>query len=219
MLNIEEINNQMKSVRQHIAVMEAIYIMRYFWVAIIAISLMGCVPYSDHPLTDPGRKNIDASILGTWFWKDDNESGYVHIGIDEKSKLLRLMMLDFDKDGELEVSEFSGHSSALENNKYLNLKWAQPADALAGYIFVKYNVSQKRLGISIMNTDVVEKAIHNGLLSGSVKKGKWSSSIQITEGQKKLQQFILRSDKALFPEIKYLPRLQLPNSTMKPDRR
>lgn len=209
-------NIQMKSVRRHISAIEAVFIVLcYLWVAVVVFSLTGCVPYSDHPLTNPGQENIDASILGTWFWKDDNESGYIHIGIDEKSKLLRIIMLDIDKNAELEVSEFSGHTSSLANNKYLNLKWVQPADAVNGYIFVKYNVNLDELGISMMNTNVVENAIRNGLLSGSVKKDKWSSSIQITEGQKNLKKFILQHDSALFSETKYLPKLKLPNSTMK----
>jgi len=192
---------------------------RYLLVAIIVVSLLGCVPYSDNPLTDPSEQNIDSSILGTWFWKTENESGYIHIGIDEKSKLLRLVMLDFDKDGELEASEFSGHTSSLEENKYLNLKWVRPADEDAGYIFVKYNVNQEVLGISMITTDAVEKGIDNGSLNGKMEKGQWSSSIHITEGKKNLQQFILQNDKALFPETKYLQKLKIPNNTMKSDRR
>jgi len=185
---------------------------RYFFVAIIVVSLLGCVPYSDNPLTNPTEQNIDSSILGTWFWKAENESGYIHIGIDEKSKLLRLIMLDFDKDWELEASEFSGHTSSLEGNKYLNLS---PANEPPGYIFVKYNVNQEVLGISMITTDAIEKGIDNGFLNGEVKKGKWSSSIHITEGQKELQQFILKNDKALFPETKYLQKLKMPDNPIK----
>lgn len=192
--------------------------MHYFWVAITVISLLGCVPSSDNPLTDPSEKTIDSSILGTYFWKDENEPGYIHIGIDKESNLLRLIMLELDKDGELEATEFSGHTSSLEKNKYLNLKCVRPANEFAGYIFVKYNVNQDLLGISIMKTNVVEKAINNGSLNGKVKKGKWSWSVHITEGQKKIQQFILRNDKELFTETAYLPKLRLPNNTMNSDR-
>ena len=39
--------------------------MRYLLVAIILVSLIGCVPYSDNPLTDPGEQDIDSSIVGT----------------------------------------------------------------------------------------------------------------------------------------------------------
>jgi hypothetical protein len=186
--------------------------MRYFLITLLIIYLPGCIPYSDNPITDADKEQIDASILGTWFWKDENESGYIHIGRDEKSKLLRLIMLEFDRDGELEASEFSGHTSSLEGNKYLNLKWVRPAqDKITGYMFMKYVVSSDSLGIAFMDSGLVEKGIKDGALKGKVEKGNWSSSVRITEGQKKLQKFILRNDKTLFPEMKYLPKLKLPN--------
>jgi len=148
---------------------------RYFFVAILVVSLLGCVPYSDNPLTNPSEQSIDSSILGTWFWKDGAETGYLHIGIIDEESLS-------------EASEFSGHTSSLEGNKYLNLS---PANEPPGYIFVKYNVNQELLGISMIITDAVEKGIDNGSLNGEVTKSKWSSSIHITEGQKNgLRRFI-----------------------------
>ena len=186
--------------------------MRYFLITFSIIFVLGCVPYSDNPLTTPGKEQIDSAIFGTWFWKEDNESGYIHIGPDKKSKLLRLLMLEFDRDGELEVSEFSGHTSSLEGSRYLNLKWVRPAQGdITGYMFIKYRVSSGSLGIALMDSKVAEKAIKKGLLKGEVKKSDWSSSVRITEGQEKLQKFILRKDNELFPEMKYLQKLELPN--------
>ena len=186
--------------------------MRYFWIVFSIICVLGCVPHSDNPLTDPNKEQIDSSILGTWFWKDENESGYIHIGLDEKSKLLRLIMLEFDKDRELEASEFSGHTSSLEGNKYLNLKWVHPVqNEITGYMFVKYIVSSGSLGIALMDKRVIEKAIEAGTLQGKVKKDGWSSAVRIIEGQKKLQEFIMENNKELFPEMKYLAKLKLPN--------
>jgi len=63
----------------------------------------------------------------------------------------------------------------------------------------------------LMDRDVVEKAIKGGKLKVKVKKSNWPSSVYIAEDQKKLQEFILRKSKALFPEMKYLPKLTLPN--------
>ena len=185
--------------------------MRYL-IPLSIIFVLGCVPHSDSPLTAPGKEQIYSSIVGSWFWKNENESGYIHIGLDQESKLLRLLMLEFERDGELEVSEFSGHTSSLEGNKYLNLKWVRPVqDEITGYIFVKYIVSKGSLGIAFMDSEVAEKAIKYGSLKGKVKKGDWSSLVHITEEQKKLQQFILRKDEKLFSEMKYLPKLKLPN--------
>ena len=190
--------------------------MRYFFIILIIIFVLGCVPDSDNPLTEPNKEQIDSSILGTWLWKDENETGFIHIGRDEKSKLLRLIMVNFGRDEDVEVSEFSGHTSFLEGNKYLNLKWVSPPQAeLAGYIFVKYVVSSDSFGCALMNSEVVEKTIKGGSLKGKLKKDKWSSSVHITEGQKKLQEFIYQKDKELFPEMQHLQKLKLPNQSSK----
>lgn len=181
--------------------------MRYLLPILMVVSLLGCVPYSDNPLTDPSEQVLDSSISGSWFWKEDNESGYVHIGLDKESNLLRVVMLEFDKNGELNVSEFSGHTSSWEDNKYLNLRWVCPADENPGYLLVKYQVRDERLGISLMDGSVAEKAIKDGLLKGEVGDDDRSWSIHITEEQGKWQQFIGRNDKELFREMVYLRRL------------
>lgn len=186
--------------------------MRKFLIAFSIIFLFGCIPYSDNPITDPNKENIDSSIIGTWFWNEKNDSGYIHIGLDEKSKLLKLLMVEFSKDGEIKVSEFSGHTSLLEENKYLNLKWVRPEqNDGSGYMFVKYTVSQESFGIAFMDNDVVEQAINGGILNGVVVKEKWSLSVRITEGQQKLQKFILQKDKELFNETKHFQKLILPD--------
>ena len=65
---------------------------------LLFLSTLGCVSDSKNPLTNPDKEQIDASILGTWAWEDEKESGFIHIGLDKRSKLLRLIMVDFDKD-------------------------------------------------------------------------------------------------------------------------
>lgn len=187
--------------------------MRNFFISFLIILLLGCVPHSDNPLTDPNKEQIDPLVIGTWFWKDEKESGYIHIGLDDKSQLLSLIMLEFDKDGQLKVSEFSGHTSSLEGNSYFNLKWKRPVqDEITGYMFMKYIVKSKSLGIALMDNKIVEKAITDQDIRGKVKKLNWSSSVRITEGSKKLREFILQNDNELFPEKIYLQKLKLPNN-------
>ena len=177
--------------------------------------LSGCIPYADHTLTEPDKKQIDPSVLGTWFWKDKDESGYIHIGLDKETKLIRLIMIEMKKDGRLKSTELTGHTSSLAGNTYLNLKWKHPEDSKStGYMFMKYSVTSDGLGLGFMNGEVVEKVIEAGALKGKVEKGKWLSSVYITQGGKKLQKFILKNDKTLFPEMKYLPRLKLPDHKM-----
>ena len=189
--------------------------MRHFIILLSVLFLSGCIPYADHALTEPNKEQIDPSVIGTWFWKDKDESGYIHIGLNEETKLIRLIMIEVRKDGRLKSTELSGHTSSLKGNKYLNLKWVHPEDDKStGYMFVKYSITSDGLGLGFMNSNVVEKSIEAGTLKGKVEKGKWISLVTITEGSKKLQKFILKNDKTLFPEMKYLPKLNLPEHKM-----
>jgi hypothetical protein len=192
--------------------------MRYFIILLSILFFSGCIPYSDHAITEPNKEQIDPSVLGTWFWKDKDESGYIHIGLDKKTKLIRLIMIEMKKNNKLKSTELTGHTSSLKGNNYLNLKWAHPEDdKSAGYIFIKYSVTSDGLGLGLgfINSDVVKKSIESGVLKGKVEKAEWLSSVTITQGSKKLQKFIIKNDKALFPEMKYLPRLKLPDINIK----
>ena len=189
--------------------------MRYLAILFMVIFFGGCVPYSDNPLTDPNCEKIDAAILGTWFWNEESDSGFVHMGLNKESKLLQIIMIEQDKDGTIDVSEFNGHTSSLGNNKYLNLKWVRPADEPKGYLLIKYSTEGESLAISLLNAKMIENAIKEGCLKGTVGKEKYAYSLSITEEQKKLQQFVLKHDKELFQEKNNLNRLKLPQPNSK----
>ena len=189
--------------------------MRYLAIVVMVIFLGGCVPYSDNPLTDPNSEKIDAVIMGTWFWNEESDSGFIHIGLNKESKLLQVIMIEHDKDGTIDVSEFNGHTPALGTNKYLNLKWVRPPDEPKGYLLIKYSTDGESLVISLLNAKVIENAIKEGSLKGTVGKGKYAYSLSITEEQKKLQQFVLKHDKELFQEKSNLNRLNLPQPNSK----
>jgi len=189
--------------------------MRYLAIVVMVIFLGGCVPYSDNPLTDPNCEKIDTAIVGTWFWNEENDSGFVHIGLNKKSKLLQVIMIEHDKDGTIDVSEFNGHTSTLGINKYLNLKWVRPSEEPKGYLLIKYSTDGESLVISLLNAKVIENAIKEGALKGTVGKEKYAYSLSITEEQKKLQQFVLKHDKELFQEKSNLNRLNLPQPNSK----
>ena len=190
--------------------------MRYSALLLVMIIFFGgCIAVSDNPLTDPNSETIDKGVLGTWFWNEENDSGFVHIGLDKKSKLLQLIMIEYDQDGAIDVSEFEGHTSSLGDYKYLNLKWVRPADEPKGYLLIKYSTEGESLAISLPNAKMIENAIKEGSLKGTVGKGKYAYSLSITEEQKKLQQFVLKHDKELFQEKSNLNRLNLPQPNSK----
>jgi hypothetical protein len=174
----------------------------------------GCIPYSENPLSFPQDQPLDASLYGTWFWEEDKETGYLHFGKDETSKLIRVIMVNFNRELNIEVSEFTGHSSTVGPKKYLNLKWVRPMSNSSGYMFIKYEVKGDSLGVALPSKDVVEKAIENGLLEGSVDKAKMVSTVRITAKPDKLRKFVLENDRKLYKEIVYIDKVRLHKQSM-----
>ena len=183
--------------------------MRYLWWVCLAAVLNGCIPYSDNPLTAPDNQDPDPAILGTWFVHEEGETVFLHIGIDKKAKGLRVAMVEFQKDGEVKTSELIGHTSRLENYTYMNLRWDQPADPEAGYLFIKYQVDEDRIGLGLIRSEAVEQAIKNGLIRGKVDETQKSKSAQLTDSSEQLREFVEKHDAVLFEELKWMDRLDL----------
>ena len=150
---------------------------------------------------------IDGTVFGTWFWRDKSETGYVHIGTDDKSGLLKVIMIEQDNDGELESSEFSGHTSAVGENRYFNLKWVRPESENKGYMFVKYEVKNDTIVISLLREDGVEKAIEENILKGKIVRKKYVSDVCITDTPDKIGKFLQEKGDELFEEGVAMKRL------------
>ncbi|MBI3600984.1 MAG: hypothetical protein HY097_10150 [Nitrospinae bacterium] len=177
--------------------------------AITFFLISGCIPSSDNPLTEPILGNPGNELIGSWFWKDTDETGFLHIGKDQKKEFLNITMVAFKKDGEVEATEFIGHTSKLSSNNYLNLKWVKPENFIKGYLFIKYRVSGDKLEYSIIDSQAIIKGIKSGDLKGEViSKGK-TDDIKIHEEQEKLREYVLKNDADLFKgEGVMLKRLQ-----------
>jgi len=152
---------------------------------------------------------MDASVYGTWYWKDELESGYLHFGQVKESGLLQLMMIELNSSGNIGVTQLRGHTSRLGGNRYLNLKFVPPQDGISEYIFMKYEISDKGLGLAFMDLSVVEKAIADNVLAGRVEQEGHVSSVHLSDTSNNLQQFVRKNEQVLFPEMKFLPRLVL----------
>ena len=176
----------------------------------LVITMATCVPDSKNPLTAFDRDAMDASVYGTWFWKDEQETGYLHFGQEEESGLLQLTMVELNSSGKIGVTQMQGHTSQLGEHRYLNLKFVPPQDGITEYLFLKYEISKKGLGLAFLDPSVIEKAIADNVLAGRVEQDGYVSSVRLSDTSIKLQQFVRDNDRALFPEMKSLPRLVLP---------
>lgn len=180
-----------------------------YWLTLLFITFLGgCAPYSIHPLTDIGKDEIDSSLFGTWYW-DEDESGYMHIGLYESDKrLLHVLTVSVESDGDLEVVEFTGHPSSIRKKKYLNLRLVRPVSDVDGYLVSQYRIDSDSLQISFWDDGVVEEAIRNNTLKGTIQEDGWVSSVQVTEGQRKLRRFVTKYDESLFKAKLSLERLR-----------
>ena len=183
-----------------------------FLLLLLAFSMAACVPDSKNPLTAFDRDAMDASVYGTWFWKDEQETGYLHFGQEKESGLLKLMMIELNSSGKISVTQMQGHTSRLGDNRYLNLKFVPPQDGISEYIFMKYEISEKGLGLAFMDPSVIEKAIADNVLAGRVKREGNVSSVHLSDTPHNLQQFVRVNEQALFSGMKFLPRLVLPGN-------
>ena len=173
--------------------------------------LSACIPHSQHPITPAHEHPVDTSLLGSWYWRQENETGFVHVGLDFRSKLLRVVMVDLDRSSELELSEFLGHTSTLGENLYLNLRWLRTKNEVDGYLFVKYRPEGESLAISLADTQVLEEAVKKGLLQGVVPDGGGHArAVRITESGEGLRRFLIENDGRLFPKAQWILRLPLP---------
>jgi hypothetical protein len=180
--------------------------MRYIRLLFVVVMVSGCIPYSDNPLTAPGEQPLDQAVMGTWFLHDDDDTVFLHAGVDWETKGLRLVMVEFHKDGELKTYVLVGHTSRVGNQSYMNLRWDQPDEPDKGYLFVKYNRMGEQFGFALANVDAVEKAINEGAARGKIVRGQ-GASVTLTDSSERLREFVQKHDKDLFEEIQYMNRL------------
>ncbi len=177
-------------------------------VPVCFILVAACVPVSDHPLTEPDPAKLDQSVFGTWYWRDSSSTGFVHMGKDEKTGLLQVYMVELKNDGDVDLSEFSGHTSEVGQGKYFNLKGELSESEPEGYIFVKYRIDRDEMSFSLPELDAVEKAIEEGKLAGEVAKGQFLNDVHITDKPENIRKFFTET-KDLFQEETHLKRLKV----------
>ena len=184
--------------------------MRNFISLVFVLILTGCGVYSQHPITPFNETQIDQKLFGTWSWLEKAESGYIHIGVDDESKRLKVLMVSMHENGEMSFMEFEGHSSSVGKNHYLNLKLMQPEeDRIDQYMFIKYAITSNLLNIGLMDSEMIVNAIKNGTLKGKVQRDTFVTSAYLSEKGEMLQKFLLKHDKVLFPEMKALKKVDL----------
>lgn len=183
---------------------EAVF--KLFAVLVAVLVLGGCVIESKKPLTQIGSEKLDSSIIGTWYWNEPNETGYVHIGLDSEQRY-KIVMVETNGSGDIKTSEFLAHSSALKTGRYLNVVSLEKSSSKA-FLFIRYEVSKEGLNLFLPDSSVFEKAVESKMLKAQFLKGK-NKGIVLVDSSKNLAKFVAENDGALFPEGNLLRRMKL----------
>lgn len=180
--------------------------LKIFAVLIAILVLGGCVIESKKPLTEIGSEKLDNSIIGTWYWNEPNETGFVHIGLNSE-KRYKIVMVETNGSGDIKTREFLAHSSALKTGRYLNVVSLEKSSSKA-FLLIRYEVSKNGLNLFLPDSSVFEKAVESKTLKAEFIKGK-NKGIVLQDSSKNLANFVVENDAQLFPEGSLLHRIKL----------
>lgn len=200
---------------------------RAFWLPGLCLALIifnGCIATFEHPLTPVSEQFKDPDIIGTWIKAAKNEIGFIHIGKDEQTGKLLVVMTSFESDGKIDLSILTGHISKIKSGSYLNLKWVRPEKKNEkGYYLVKYRVEGSSLKLFSVDDRVIEHDIEQGVIEGKLEVTQAYVTVTkayVTADSKALAQYISKNDTILFPEedilIKDLKAYKKPGLSSRP---
>jgi len=166
---------------------------------ILAACLAGCVP-SLHELYTKDTLVYDPALVGTW----QEEKALWHFTGDPNTKAYQLVITEQDeKRGPLE-SKLEAHLVELDGKRYLDLfpqkdvelnvgDWFR-TNLLRAHTFLKTEIKNGKLLLSVMDLDTVEKMIEKN--PGLVKHEKTEDRVVLTASPKELQEFIKKNTAA-----------------------
>ena len=177
-----------------------------FFALTFIVAFSGCVAESEHPLSDPETAKYDTRLEGVWRSTFDGEVVYLHFG-NRDDVSMDIITVEHMKCGSISSVEYTMFQTVIDKTHYMNVQNKDSEQRKGGYIFVKYDVSEKNtLTLWLIDTERIIKAIENGTIKGEIKTKKWSDTIKITDTTPNLIKYI-RSDMQNEP-FKFLGRFQ-----------
>jgi len=188
-------------------------------IGVLLLILGGCtgLPESRLPLSSPGSEPYDQRILGWWFGgPPDDDRFSIHLKarsepnmLDATSILIDLESRDFTTSTAPEITWTAAivHPSHMGGSTYYNIsRLAGIGDDYGadedrkGYIIVRVDLlDDHRLKLCVMDSLMVENAIEEGIIRGSLVQEDKSKNIQldyhfIDASRAELREFILKGE-------------------------
>jgi hypothetical protein len=189
------------------------------FLSLAAVSLAaGCID-SKNPLSPADTAKVDEGLIGTWRETNPHGETLYHIGLagdKYPSGMLRIVQITRnDKTLEPPI-EYVAYSSTVDGKKYLNVVLDPPklkefnqtgwkADAIDGYIFVKYELSGDKATVWSTKQKSKNDAITAGKIKGTAEKQ--NNDVRFTDTSENVAKFIAAAGDDLWEEPGHMERV------------
>ena len=178
-----------------------------FFAFILTFLILGCVSFSN-PLVSYSEAKYDRELLGLWAEVDSEQESddYVLVLGNSEGKKYKITSFSRPKysfeNNEMENEKTLVYSGEFDNEKYLFFYFYDDEK----YFFANYKIIDDCLIFYTLNADVLENAIQNKKLSGSVMSGKIVKESFVSASQNELQDFFRKRINDLYDKnsvVKY----------------
>ena len=160
----------------------------------LLISLAGCLPVSQNPLTSVENATPDSRLAGVWYGKSGADEIFLHF-VPGTAAQMEIVEVDHEKKGAAHTLLYTALPSTLGAERYLSVREGKDKP----YYLIHYKVADRTLKIWLMSETLLAKAVKAGKLKGAVSEKKQSDGtlnrdITITDTTERLAAFVKKSD-------------------------
>lgn len=182
---------------------------------LVALTLSGCLPVSQNPLSSPENATADSHLFGVWYGKSGEDQIFLHF-VPGNTAEMQVVEVDHEKKGAAHTTLYTVFPSVLGEQHYLNIREGKGKP----YHLAHYQVVGGTLKIELMSDKSLAKAIKAGKLKGDVAEktesdGSIDRNITITDSTEHLAAFVKKSDPTLLFDQKFgtFKKVTLPESS------
>ena len=179
----------------------------------LVLSLTGCLPVSQNPLSSLENATADSRLFGVWYGKSGEDEIFLHF-VPPASAEMQVVEVDHEKKGAAHTTLYSVFPSVLGEHHYLNIREGKGKP----YYLAHYEIIDGKLKIVLMSEKTLAKAIKAGKIKGNVAEkagsdGGMDRSITLTDSTEHLAAFVKKSDQEVLFDQKFgtFKKISLPS--------
>ena len=151
--------------------------------------LTGCLPTSVHPLGSVENAPNEERLTGTWYGKSGADQVFLHF-VKGTGTEIQIVEVDHEQKGDAHTTLYHAYPTVIGGNHYLNVREGNQE----AYYFVRYQLTNGVLTLSLMGETAASKAISSGKLKGKITGDAQNRDVKITDSTERLAAFVGKTD-------------------------